>query len=243
MSTSSTSSRVVLLALLLLAGLVSLGLAGYHLLQPPADVAQEAKDYLRSKKPTPLTGTLRDLLADPAFRPLPTQAHPLLGKPAPAFTLIDPHGQTWSLADRLAEGPAVVVFYYGYYCNHCVSQLFDLNEDIDHYRQLGAQVVAVSADPPEETRAKFRLYGSFHFPVVSDPDNKVAEAYFVYQPSHPGKEDAMLSHGTFVVSRAGKVVWANTGPEPFADNRTLLHELTRLEGKLPARQQFSGLKQ
>lgn len=232
----STGKRPVLLALLLIAGLASLGLAGYHLLgKSHADVAKEALEYLRSKKPAPLSGKLSELLSDPKFRPVPTQAHPTLGKPAPLFTLADPDGKSWSLESHLAEGPVVVIFYYGYYCNHCVSQLFDINEDIERFRELGAHVVAISADPPEETKAKFRLYGSFHFPVVSDPGNKVAEEYFVYQPSHPGQEDAMLSHGTFLIARSGKLVWAHTGPEPFADNRSLLYELAKLEGKLPAK--------
>jgi peroxiredoxin len=226
--------RQVLLALLLLAGLLALGLAGYQLFERSrSDVASDAMAYLRGKKPAPLSGSFQDLLSDPNFRPLPTQAHPLLGKPAPPFTLSDPDGQSWSLTNLTADGPLVVVFYYGYYCNHCVSQLFDVNEDITRFQELGAKVVAISADPAEETRAKFRLYGSFRFPVLADPGNAVAQAYFVYQPSHPGKSDDLLSHGTFVISRAGQVAWANTGAEPFADNRTLLHELARLEGKLP----------
>jgi peroxiredoxin len=230
--------RGFLLALLLVLGLVSLGLAGYHWLGlAQTNVAQEAFDYLRSKKPTPLSGSLHDLLADPKLRPVPTQAHPFVGRPAPAFTLVDPDGKSWSLQDLLADGPVVVIFYYGYYCNHCVSQLFDVNEDIERFRELGAHVVAISADPPAETRARFKLYGSFRFPVLSDPGNQVAEEYFVYQPSHPGKEDAMLSHGTFLINRAGKLVWANTGPEPFADNRSLLYELAKMEGKLPVQAQ------
>jgi peroxiredoxin len=225
-------TRPLLILLLLLAGLASLGLAGYHLLGgSQTSVMQEALEYLRGKKPAPLSGSLQELLADPKFRPLPTQAHPLLGKPAPSFTLMDPDGKSWSLDDLRGQGPVVVVFYYGYHCNHCVSQLFDLNEDIAHFRELGVPVAAISADPPEDTKAKFRLYGSFQFPVLADLGNRIAEAYFVYQPAHPGKDDAMLQHGTFIISPAGKVVWANTGPEPFADNRTLLHELARLTGK------------
>ena len=233
METASTCRRIAL-AVLLVAGLASLALAGYHLLgQSQADVKEQALEYLRGKKPEPLSGSLQDLLTDAKFRPLPTQGHPLLGKPAAAFSLVDPQGKSWTLHDMLQDGPVIVVFYYGYYCNHCVSQLFDVNEDIAKFRELGAQVVAISADPPEETRARFRQYGTFRFPVLADPNNQVAEAYFCYQPNHPGQE-GLLSHGTFVVSRAGKVVWANTGPEPFADNRTLLYELARLEGKLPA---------
>ena len=49
----------------------------------------------------------------------------------------------------------VLVFYYGYHCNHCVGQLFALHDDISKFRELGAEVVAVSADPPEWTRERW----------------------------------------------------------------------------------------
>ena len=58
---------------------------------------------------------------------------------------------TVQLAKELKKGPVVVVFYLGYYCNHCVSQLFDLNEDVRYFHELGAEVIAISADPPELT--------------------------------------------------------------------------------------------
>ena len=37
-------------------------------------------------------------------------------------------------------------------------------------------------------------------------------------------------HGTFVIDRQGKVIWTNRGDSPFTENRTLLHEIARVEG-------------
>src|SRR5262249_47845148 len=159
-----------------------------HALQVPApdanapapeqrDVAAEAKALLRQSKPAPLSEPLEKLLADAEKNHVPSQPHPLLGKPAPDFSRPDVYGNFWSLHDALKRGPVVVVFYYGYHCNHCVSQLFDVNEDYLRFRELGADVVALSADDSDLTRKRYQQYGAFTFPVLADHGNKIAQAY------------------------------------------------------------------
>jgi peroxiredoxin len=193
------------------------------------DLAQEANQDLERRSYRSISGPLAALLADQSYEPIPTQAHPLLGQTAPDFTLPDVDGKPWSLAGALKNGPVVLIFYYGYRCNHCVSQLFALQKDIEKFRELQAQVVAVSADSSELTRKRFERYGAFAFPVLSDPDNAVAEKFGTYaRGSKPG-DDGELMHGTFVITRAGRVLWANRGDGPFTENRTLLLELQRVE--------------
>jgi peroxiredoxin len=230
--------RWAFLALLLSAGVGLLAWTAVRHFRPAPtqpDVAQDARDYLQKRK-VPLSGALAKLLADAEKTPdalVRTQLHLLLGERAPDFELSDPHGQSWKLSEHLAQGPVLVVFYYGYHCNHCVSQLFDINEDMKYFRELGVQVVALSADPPQTTRDRFRRYGEFAFPVLSDTDNKTAQAYRVFSPAD-GKKEAVLLHGTFVIDRDGMVQWAHVADEPFTGNRTLLHQFARLEGRLPA---------
>jgi peroxiredoxin len=194
--------------------------------QPPGltqpNLAQEAQADLDRRNYKPLSGPLEALLADATYKPIPTQAHPLLGQPAPDFTLSDTDGKPVSLSEKLKDGPVVLVFYYGYHCNHCVSQLFALNKDIEKFRELGVTVLAISADPSEQTRERFKQYGAFGFPVLSDPSNAVATKYGTYTPSAKQGEDGDLLHGTFVIDHSGRVVWANRGDGPFTENRTLL---------------------
>jgi peroxiredoxin Q/BCP len=192
--------------------------------------ADAAKAYLREHKPEPLSGPLRGLLADPTKPRVATERHPLLGQPAPPFTLADADDTPTALDDLLARGPVVLVFYYGYSCDHCVSQLFDLNEDRRYFAELGATVVGVSPDAPAHTRAKYAEYGPFAIPVLSDPDHTAAMRYGVYRPA-VGDAKAWKAHGTFVIGRDRRVHWANTGPEPFTGNVTLLAELTRLDAR------------
>ena len=76
----------------------------------------------------------------------------------------------------------MLVFYYGYHCNHCVKQLFGLHDDIERFRALGATVVAVSADLPETTRdasaSMVRLRSrSCRIPATSWPSNMAFSAH------------------------------------------------------------------
>ena len=86
----------------------------------------------------------------------------------------------------------------------------------------------------ELTQKRFKEYGAFGFPVLSDTDNKVAKQYGTWAASPKAGQEPALLHGTFVISRQGKVVWANYGEGPFTQNRTLLYEIARAEGRLPA---------
>src|SRR5207247_2276309 len=100
---------------------------------------------------------------------------------------------------------------------HCVSQLFDLNEDYAHFREVGAEVVALSPDPISTTKQQYKKYGSFAFPVLPDQDNRFSTAYGVFTAATKGKPEN-LEHGTFVIDQQGVVRWAAFGPAPFSHN-------------------------
>jgi len=159
-----------------------------------------------------------------------SEAHPLLGKPAPEFSVEDVDGKRWSLKDRLKQGPVVIVFYLGYWCDHCVSQLFGANEDIGRFRELGADVVAISPDAAGTTLLSYKKYGvRFDFPVIPDVNKHIAQSYGVYTPAK-GDEPEDMAHGTFVVDQAGIVRWVRTGTAPFGHNPTLIYELAKIKG-------------
>ena len=202
------------------------------------DIPGEAP-VLRSQNVKPLSDPLKKLLEDDGENRIKTQPHALLGTAAPNFELADHRQTIWKLHDRLKNGPVVLVFYYGYQCNHCVSQLFALRDDISKFHELGAEIVAVRCQCARLTRERFKQYGEFAFPVLSDPANKIARAYGVFQ-SAAGKAPENLQHGTFVIGRDGLVHSALSGDEPFTGNRTLVHELAKLEGRLPENPQVAS---
>jgi peroxiredoxin len=225
-------SPILFVAVLFLAGAGLLGWSAARyfgwLPTPPIgpDLARQAKDYLRSKNVVPLSAAMEKLLADAATAHQKTDANPLVGQRAPDFDLVDVDDKHTRLSDVVEKGPVVLVFYYGYFCNHCVAQLFGIDADLAKFRELGAQVVAISADPPAQTRAKFKQYGPFGFAVLSDPGNKTAQAYGVFRPK-TDKTPEMQDHATFVIDRSGVVRWAQQGDEPFTDDGTLLYEVSQ----------------
>jgi thioredoxin-dependent peroxiredoxin len=226
----SPATKLFLACIGLLA-VVCCALIAYRMSVPPApapaptpsetgDVAADARAYLaaaRSEQPPAQRAT--------ESPPVMGQSHPLVGKQAPDFELTDTEGQRVALRDLRRDGPVIVVFYYGYYCSHCVAQLFALEDDLPKFVRQGVHVVALSADPSSQTAARFRQYGRFHFPVLSDRDNQVAEHYGVYTRAAANRDED-LKHGTFLVDRNGQITWAYAGDRPFVDNRFLLNLVT-----------------
>lgn len=205
-------------------------------LQAPNDLMKGVDSFLEKRKVKPFSEPLSILLSDASFAPKKTHEHALLNRTSPDFELVDSNEKNWRLQDSLDRGPVVLVFYFGYHCNHCVAQLFAIDKDIAHFQELGATVISISADSPELTRERFKKYGPFAFPALSDPKNKVAESFGTYTPAANGKSED-LAHGTFVIDRDSVVRWANIGDEPFTDNRTLFQILAKLEGRLPTTNQ------
>lgn len=198
-----------------------------------------AKLLADDRRSAPSGAWLREL-ADPKapFR-VPSQKHPLLQQAAVDFTLEDHRGQRWNLQEHLGRGPVVLVFYLGYACNACVHDLFELNADLDRFRSLGAQVVAVSGDSPGLTRQRYEQYGAFGFAVLSDPGHAAARCYGTFRPAQAAEPEELL-HGTFLIGRDGYVCWVNFGDTPFRNNKALLYEVARLENKLPPPEPGAG---
>ena len=195
-------------------------------------IRNDAEAYLRAAQTRRLTEGLSVVLAEATFVPEPSQSNALLKKAAPNFVLPDVNGVSQELSQRGKDRPIVVVFYLGYGCSHCVAQLLALDKDQHYFRELDADIVAISSDTSEHTAEKYKEYGEFHFPVLADVDYSVSTQWGVYQPESDEKPEFM-KHGTFVVDRSGKVIWAAVGNEPFLDNKTLLHVIAKAQGLLP----------
>lgn len=197
-------------------------------------VRKDAEAYLQVVQTQRLTEGMAEVLADSNFRVVESQSHPLRQRAAPEFSLPDDSGTTQSLKELGHDRPLVVVFYLGYGCSHCVAQLLALEKDLHYFRELDADIVAISQDSPEHTSERYKEYGRFSFPVLSDADNTVAEIWSVYEPE-TDEHDESRDHGTFVVDRNGQVIWAVRGKEPFLDSKSLLHVIAASQGLLPAR--------
>ncbi len=98
------------------------------------------------------------------------------GDTLPAFDLADPDGNTVSSTDLLARGPLVISFYRGVWCPYCNMELQALEETLPKFRELGANLVAISPQTPVNSR-KSIAKNTLTFPILSDPHNDVAAAF------------------------------------------------------------------
>ncbi|MBV8457410.1 MAG: AhpC/TSA family protein, partial [Acetobacteraceae bacterium] len=98
------------------------------------------------------------------------------GDTAPLFTLKDPDGKQVSAAELLARGPLVVSFYRGVWCPYCNMELQALQKALPSFRELGANLVAISPQNAANSRKSIRTNG-LTFPILSDPGNKTAAAF------------------------------------------------------------------
>ena len=103
-----------------------------------------------------------------------------IGDQAPAFTLPGTGGRTYSLSDYKGQ-PVVLVFYPGDETPVCTKQLNTYNDDMTAFNDVGAQVLAVSAQDVTSHEKFSGKYG-FAFPLLADTDKAVAGQYGTLGP-------------------------------------------------------------
>jgi peroxiredoxin len=96
-----------------------------------------------------------------------------IGKKVEDFSLHDQLDRPVSLYATLEKGPVVLTFYRGSWCPYCNIALRGLQRNLDRFRELGAQLVAVSPQRPDRSLTTAEKYG-LEFPVLSDVGNRVA---------------------------------------------------------------------
>jgi peroxiredoxin Q/BCP len=127
-----------------------------------------------------------------------------VGDPAPDFSLIDDHEKTVSLADY-AGRRLVVYFYPAAMTPGCTTEACDFRDSLDALHAAGVEVVGISPDPPARL-AKFRERDRITFPLLSDPDRTVLEAYGAYgEKSLYGKLVQGVIRSTFVIGPDGRL--------------------------------------
>jgi peroxiredoxin len=98
------------------------------------------------------------------------------GEQAPAFQLRDGHGRAFSSREALRRGPIVVVFYRGRWCPYCNLDLRAIEVVSHDIRSLGASLVAVSQQTPDNSLETQRR-NELSFASLVDAGGKVAHAF------------------------------------------------------------------
>jgi peroxiredoxin Q/BCP len=130
------------------------------------------------------------------------------GKPAPDFTLSADDGskvKLWSLRGR----PVVLYFYPKDDTPGCTREACAFRDRKAELAKAGARVLGISPDTVE-SHGQFRDKFSLNFPLLADPDHRVAEKFGAWREKNMyGKKSLGIQRSTFLIDAAGRVarVW------------------------------------
>ena len=130
-----------------------------------------------------------------------------VGGAAPDFALEGTDGtdegrRRYALGDYRGQ-VVVLVFYPGDNTPVCTRQLNAYTDDIERFRDVGAQVLAISPQSVASHDEFSGRQGGFAFPLLADPDKAVGEAYGIVGPL------GFYRRSVFVVDAEGVLRWAH----------------------------------
>jgi peroxiredoxin len=147
------------------------------------------------------------------------------GDDAPDFELIGSAGDDptpYRLSDHLGDGPVVLAFYPQDFSPTCTEELCTLHEGDFFEFVPGVDLFGVSTDGVYSHK-EFAAKHGFNFPLLSDPEGEVAEAYDVrYEESltFEGADVGRLTRRALFVVDTDQTVryaWAADDPETLPD--------------------------
>ena len=146
------------------------------------------------------------------------------GDPAPEFTLPDADGHPVSLSSF--RGQRVIVYFYpAALTPGCTKEACDFRDNLAPLGQLGVAVLGISPDQPSKL-AKFRDKEGLTFPLLSDPDHAILEAYGAYgEKVLYGKKTVGVIRSTFVIGPDGTIEKALYGVKATGHVARLLTDI------------------
>ena len=126
------------------------------------------------------------------------------GDMAPDFELLDADERP--VSSMMFRGERVVLYFYpAALTPGCTTQACDFRDNLTVLRNAGAVVAGVSPDLPAKLR-KFRETHDLTFPLLSDPDHRVLEAFGAWgEKKLYGKTVTGVIRSTVVIDAHGVV--------------------------------------
>ena len=138
---------------------------------------------------------------------------------APAFTLADLEGKTFSLAKEVPQGP-ILFDFWATWCKPCIKSLGKMQKVAEEYKEKGVRVYTINIDGPR-SQAKIRPFLKRHkltMPVLLDPTNQVMKQYHLIAPP-----------AALLVDANGDLVYSHQGYKPGGEKawRAALDQLLK----------------
>jgi peroxiredoxin len=136
------------------------------------------------------------------------------GEQAPAFRLRDGHGRSFSSREALRRGPIVLAFYRGRWCSYCNTDLRAIESASHDIRSLGASLVVVSQQTPDNSLETQRR-NELSFASLVDAGGKVAHAFGLRWKVSDELRTVEEGCGTDLAAFNGDPSWTLTMPARY----------------------------
>jgi peroxiredoxin len=138
-----------------------------------------------------------------------------IGSKAPDFTLKSKTATgvvDVKLSSHFGQKNTVLLFFPAAFTSVCTKEMCDLSSGLNDYKNLGAEVIAVSIDTPfaQEAWAKQE---KISLTLASDLNKEVIKKYDVVLPMLAGAGDT-AARAAFVIDKNGVVQYSEQTPTP-----------------------------
>lgn len=141
------------------------------------------------------------------------------GQKAPDFTLFNSEKNKVSLGDYAGQN-LVILFFPQAFTGVCTTELCSVRDNLNVYTSLNAAVVGISVDSIF-TLAKFKEEQQYNFPLLSDFNKTVSQAYGAFYDEFVFDMKGVSRRAAFVVDKEGVVQYAevleSAGDQPNFD--------------------------
>ena len=134
-----------------------------------------------------------------------TSLLPVIGKPAPDFTLPSTTGENVSLKQFKGKKTVILYFYPKDETPGCTKEACEFRDHFSEFESQNTVILGVSTDPME-SHHKFRDKQKLPFTLLSDEDATVSKLFGVYkQKNLYGKKYMGIERTTFVIDKTGRI--------------------------------------
>ena len=150
-----------------------------------------------------------------------------VGDKAPQINLKDQDGRSVKLSD--VKGKRVVLYFYPRDMTPgCTKEACAFQEDSTKILKKNAVVIGVSTDD-EKTHQRFREKYDLTFPLLADPEHKLADAYGVWAEKNMyGKKSWGVKRTTFIIDETGRVAHVFNKVSVAEHSKDVLEKLDQL---------------
>lgn len=128
------------------------------------------------------------------------------GQQAPQFKLFSSDLKEISLEDYSGK-KLIIHFFPMAFTGVCTTQLCTMRDTFGYYNDLNTEILAISVDSPF-TLAKFKEENNYQFPLLSDFNKEVSQAYGAYYDEFVFNLKGVSKRAAFVLDGNHKVIYS-----------------------------------